>query len=53
MNFIKVAEFILEIVYKVGSQIWNAQLCLFSYFIQLSSRKRRCEFLFLLFFPPF
>lgn len=50
MNFIKVAEFILEIVFKIGYEIWNLQLCLFSYFVQLSSRKHRCEFLFLLFF---
>lgn len=50
MNFIKEAKFILEIVFKVGDQIWNVQLCLFSYFIQLSSRKPRCEFLFSL--PP-
>lgn len=53
MNFIKEAKFILEIVFKVGDQIWNVQLCLFSYFIQLSSRKPRCEFLFSLPPPPF
>lgn len=40
------AKFILEIVFKADDLTWHAQLCLFRYFEQLSSKKHRCEFLF-------